>query len=522
VGVNLPNTLSEEPKPISKGLEHSLLTGVSALGAALATERGAGFLGNVLAARIASPQVFGAYALGLTTAMNVAIYAGAGIGSTASRFVGQYPLGSSGYPKFIRALATVCITSALLATVLLFVLSDTLAVRFLGNAALTPVLRVSSLFAGAFILLECYRGLLIGQRSTRLLMTLSAAVGIGLVAAVPLAARYGAEAMVTGQSAAIIGALLLLLVLQMRAPARAPQAEYESSASPTPSSLSLWRFGLVQLSGVIGLNAAGWWVASFVTASDHSMLQMAMYSISSQLRNIVTLVPGLVAQSGFALMTEESSIEYGGTSRVLDVSTTFANSLAVAVGGAAVAVLPWVLRLLYGARYEGADLPASLAIVTALIHTSAAPSATRLVVLSLRATAIINSLWALLVITASTWLVPARGAAAATAVLLAAHLFSMVLVLIVLRCKGQIGDAVTPISGITIITSVALASAAWARSLGLISATAALAMCICLSGAALLLIARHARRQAIVAPLADLPAVRFFSEWVRRPSERLP
>lgn len=143
----------------------SLLTGMGALGISLGFERGASFLSNVLAARLAGPSVFGAYSLALTTANNVASYAGAGIGTTANRFVGQYRVGSSGYRSLLRVLAIVSASSAAIAALILWVGATPLANVLLRNTKLSGPLKIAALSAAGFILLECCRGLLIGQRS---------------------------------------------------------------------------------------------------------------------------------------------------------------------------------------------------------------------------------------------------------------------------------------------------------------------------------------------------------------------
>ncbi len=63
------------------------------------------FLANIAAARLGGAHVFGAYSVAMTTANNVASYAGAGIGTTANRFSGEYPYGGGGYRGLLRTLA---------------------------------------------------------------------------------------------------------------------------------------------------------------------------------------------------------------------------------------------------------------------------------------------------------------------------------------------------------------------------------------------------------------------------------
>src|SRR5664279_5575323 len=108
----IDQSITEAPAP--RSLTRVLLSGTSALGAATLAERGLGFLANLAAARLGGAHVFGAYSLATTTANNVASYAGAGIGTTANRFSGEYPYGSAGYGALLRTLAMVSLGSAAL------------------------------------------------------------------------------------------------------------------------------------------------------------------------------------------------------------------------------------------------------------------------------------------------------------------------------------------------------------------------------------------------------------------------
>jgi len=118
-----------------------ILAASSALGVATAIERGLGFFANFLAARVGGAGVFGAYSLALTTANNIASYAGGGIGSTATRFAGEHPKGTEANGTLVRSLAVISTGSALLATLALTAAAGPLARVLLHNPNLTPLLR---------------------------------------------------------------------------------------------------------------------------------------------------------------------------------------------------------------------------------------------------------------------------------------------------------------------------------------------------------------------------------------------
>lgn len=441
-------------------LSRSLIGGISSLGAATSVERGLTFLSNVLAARLGGAHTFGAYSLALTTANNVASYAGAGIGTTANRFSGEVQTNSPGYPRLIRMLAVVSLQSSLLAVIGLWLVAGPLARTLLNNPGLTTLLKLAAFSSGAMILLECFRGFLIGQRSFTALITLSALLGAGLCIGVPIAARHGPNYMIVVQAcAAVVAVSVCVVSLRKRL---CLTAEGRSKAGPSLG--SIWRFSAVQLAGVIGLNAAGWWIASLVTRADTTLAQMGFFAAASQLRNMVALLPGLASQGNFALLTNDGGRRFGGASRVLTQCSFLACFMALLTSAGALVLLPWALRLVYGPTFASAEPACALAIATGLVHMGLAPSAARLTIVSLRFTTVINGLWSIIVIAAGPFLVPSGGASSAALIFFAAHIISGALVLLALYRRGDLPKPVISCSLTAIFAAVCAAALACIRA----------------------------------------------------------
>ncbi len=420
-----------------------------------------GFLAHLLAARIGGTAVFGTYSLALTTANSVAAYAGAGIGTTANRFSGMYPYGTAEYTQLQRTLALVSGQSALIAAALLWAAAGPIASRLIGKPALTPLLHLAALSSAAIILLECTRGFLIGQRRYAALLTLSLVAGGGMLLFVPAATFVGPTAMIIGQTSAAMCAVLVCVMFARRLGLR---VRTEAAACTPKVRLSaIWFFGLGQLLGVVGLNAAGWWTASLVSRADHTMLQMSFYIAATQIRNVIAMAPGLVQQACYALLTEEGGAGYGGTHRVLIASTLLASVLALLLTGTAIAVLPWTMGLLYGHAFRAAEPAAAIAIATALVHMAAAPAASRLTILSLRMIGVINGLWAVAVMALGPIFIPQGGAVSATAIMLSMHLVSALLVLVCLWKKREMPNSLTAISAPMMAGSFVFAVLGWTR-----------------------------------------------------------
>jgi len=303
--------------------------------------------------------------------------------------------------------------------------------------------------------------------------------------------------MIGGQAGAVLLAVMIVSWLVYRHANSQPLLVTDNGAKPCV--WGIWKFGLVQLGGIMGLNAAGWWVASLVARNDVSLHQMAFYGIANQLRNVATLIPSLVEQTSFAMLTEEGGVDFGGSDRVLAVSSVFASLMGILCAGVAIAIVPWVLYI-YGHAYRGAELTCSIAIAIALIHMGSAPAACRLAIVSLRVTGIVNAVWAVFVLAAGTWLVPMGGAVAAVASFFAAHVLSMFMVLIWLKRYSTVPPVVIRVSFLNLFIASGLIAISWSRSWSGMQPVAAAAACASITGTAVFCLWRVGRAYG----LADL------------------
>jgi O-antigen/teichoic acid export membrane protein len=454
-----------EPPSGTGSLARGILTASSALGVATVLERGLGFIANFLGARIGGAGTFGAYSLALTTANSIASYAGGGIGSTATRFSGEFNKSNNGYGAVVRALLIVSSVSAVLATSALAFGAGPFARGLLHNPGLTDLLRWSAFSAGAMVLLECCRGFFVGQREYSSLLLLSALTGIGMVIAVPWAAAHGATAMVVAQGTVVLSAFAVCgLLVWRRLPAsasagteraRSEAAGVNDEGSTIAVTRQIWRFGIVQLAGMAGLNAAGWWMASLIARADVSLVDMGLFAVANQLRNMAAMGPGLLTQSSFGMLAGKEG--HSTPRRIISLCTFGAAFSSIALAGMGILVLPWALPFIFGPSYRAGVLAGSLGLATAIVHMSAAPAAARLTVLSLRATGAINTAWAILVCLLATLLVPRGGAVAGLGIYLAMHLLSAVLVMLSLARKEGLP---TGLAGFGLVTAAGSAGLA--------------------------------------------------------------
>ncbi len=422
------------PKEVAKDLVHS----TSALGLGLIVERGCGFIANLLAARLGGASTFGAYSIALSTASNISSYAAGGIGSTAVRFSARYSRQSNGYRTLQRVLATIALASAALAALALWAGAAPLA-RLLAKPSLTGLLDWAALSAAGLILLECCRGFLVGQRRLPAILLLSLTVGIAMLALLPASSRLGPVPMIGSQAAATLGAVALCVAFYRPLGLAAHKSRDEVVQPVGPLLREVWSFGLVQLAGLIGMNAAGWWLTTSIARSDTSLVQMGFFAVSHQLRNVVALAPGLLTESSLAVMAQRESEAEKTPDQVMAVCTVANTFASLLLAGAGMLLVPWALPLLYGRSYAAASAATAVALATAVIHMGSSPASARLSIVSIRTTGIINTLWALLVAGGATLFFLGGGNAWKGALIyLAAHLFSAVMVLGYLSARRSV------------------------------------------------------------------------------------
>lgn len=437
---DLPLDIEAPLAPLQRlpaGVARRVLGGTSALAVGISIERGCGFLANVLAARFAGAPAFGAYSLAISTANNISTYAAGGIGATATRFSGKYTYGSPGYATLARALTIVSLASAAIAALGLCAGAGPIA-NFLHKASLAGLLRWAAISACGIILLECARGFFVGQRRLAAVVTLSLTVATGMVLLLPWAARsHQPTRMIISQGAVTLSAVVACLLLAR--PLGLLAARSRTVALPLGHVLrEVWGFGLIQLAGLVGSNLSGWWLTALVARSDTTLVQMSFFAIASQLRNLAGLGPGLLTEGSYAVMADPAGEHLRTPHHVMALCTFAATSASLLIASIGMIVLPYGLEL-YGHAYSGAAATAAIGLGIAVVHMGNAPAAARLSIVSIRATGVINTVWAIFVAVSGTLLLLHGGSAAlAMSVFLAAHALSAALVLMWLARRDHV------------------------------------------------------------------------------------
>lgn len=427
---------------LSGDVTRKLVGGTSALSLGIFFERGCGFLANILAARFAGTMTFGAYSFAISTANQISTYAAGGIGATAARFSGKYPRGTAGYGTLARALTIVSLVSAALAICALWFGAAPLA-ELLHKPEFTRLLRWAALSAAGMLLLECARGFFVGQRRLGAIVLLSFVVGTGMITLLPAAAHLRNPIdMIAVQGSITTAAVVICLLLSGPLSLRAPSGGRRLPLGPMLR--EVWSFGFVQLAGLVGSNLAGWWITFLIARADTTMVQMSFFGIASQMRNIAGIAPGLLTEGSYAVMADPLGEAERTPHRVMALCSFASLALALTLAAIGITIIPWGITLLYGRTYAPAGITAAIALAIAVVHMGNAPAAARLTIVSIRATAVINTIWAVVVASAATLFLFNGGMAwQAMAIYFCGHILSSTLVLITLGRRDHIPPGLT-------------------------------------------------------------------------------
>lgn len=435
--------------------------GSASLGAATLLQRALSFVATILAARIGGPAVFGGYSIGVSTAGLAASYLGLGAGATATRYIAQVPRNTRAYASILKRLAGTVTISSVAAGLLMFMAAEPVARLVLQDVALAGIVRAAALAAVAFILFEAINGVAIGLLHFRSVLMLVGLAGAGSLIALPLASTRGASAMLLAQAVATLVAIAGTLAWNWRAlgPIDETMAA-EGDAIPTGRRLLL--FGMTQLGASALLTFVSWWIAVLLVRHDPSLTVMAFYGVGNQLRALVALVPTQISSLVVPLLVRFSHAQ-GDQDRVVTASTFVTVAGSVTIGGLLLAGLPWVIAL-YGPKYQGALVTASLLVATAVVHMGGTPVVNALVVASLRRFAIVTTFGCLTLFVLAIWLVPRYGAVGAGAAWLAAHLTSQPVANALLARSKRLPGRVTAFWALGAASIVALALLAIGRA----------------------------------------------------------
>jgi len=337
----------------------------SLIGAVFA--QGANLSASVITARLLGREQFGEYGMIQSTVGMLSIFAGLGLGLTATKYVAEFRTRDPERAGRIIALGcVVAIVSGGMLSLGLLAYAPLLAAKTLNAPELTDELRIASVLLFSNALNGAQTGTLAGFEAFRSIARITVLRGLitfpVTVAAVLLWRLPGAIWALAATSA--FTCLVSQVSLRCQCTALGIQTRVWSGWAEWRI---LWTFSTPAfLSGAL-VGPAIWAANTMLVNQPGGYAEMGVFSAASQWRNAIGFIPGVLAQFALPLLSnlngDRDTSRYGRVLRwnlILTVAAATAAALPVALGAAQ------IMRL-YGRGFQQGWLVLVLSAVTAVM-----------------------------------------------------------------------------------------------------------------------------------------------------------
>ncbi len=446
--------------------------------------QGLGFLAYVVAARLLTKDAFGELGMIQSTVGMFGMFAGLGLGLTATKHVAQFRV--SNPLRAGRLITLSLLASALWGIVMaavLWIFAGYLAANTLGAPHMTGSLKIGCVLLFFSSVGGVQLGILTGMEAFPAIAWTNALRGVANIVMVTVGAwRWGVPGAVWGLTGtAIVAAVAGHTAVRVQRKALDIPVVYDRLSSELGV---LWTYSLPAFLTTAVVSLASWITRAFLVNQRGGLGEMAIVTVATRFQDALNIV-GLTV--GAALLPMLASPETSGGNEKLERGNIL---LSWTIGAAAVAPLlcfPEAGGLLFGRQYTSTAMAQSLILV--LVST---------VILMYRQGlarilaandmmwwgAVCNLTWGATLIAAAWWLLPygARGLAGAIVIAYAVNT-ALFMPLYVRRRLAPMSVLVSPDVALVWGTIAALAIAAWiglsllARSALLVVSTGTLGFC---------------------------------------------
>ncbi len=415
-----------------------------------------GFIGTIIGARLLGVAGFGAFSFVQSTVSVVNAYAGMGVGTTATRFVAAQGDDQGAARSVSLKLIGFGVIAAALAAIAVGAAAPWIAGSLLQRPELSGAVRAASLLVLAGVAWESIQGSLSGYREFARIALCTAAAGIaGLIAIVLLTPALKLPGFILAQAIASLVAIAVGLVVLRR---RWRAAGVGARAEEGERLGVMLRFGAVFLASNAILAPVMWLLAWRLSQLPNGLEGLGYWGAAHQLKNIVALLPGLVSQVALPLLAFHSSGEEQAEFRQTLRSSVLISGVAVLPLGILLMLLSAPLLSLFGADFRGGTGLAQAVIAGSVCHLFAMPIVHALTIGNVNLTAMVNLIWAGVILAVVWVLLPAYGALAAGLGWVAAHAGSMALTAWLVSRQGGIDrSTLMDIAVVLALAAIALA-----------------------------------------------------------------
>jgi O-antigen/teichoic acid export membrane protein len=397
----------------ARGAVWSLIGAVISQGSSLAA--------SVITARLLGRERFGEYGMIQSTVGMFGVFAGMGLGLTATKYVAELRVTNPRRAGRMIALSTaVALGTASTAVVALFAAAPWLAASTLNAPHLSAELRIGAgmLFLNA--LNGTQTGVLAGLEAFRTIARVNLIRGVLTfplaVAGVLLWNLRGAVAALV--AAAAVGWILNHIAIRAECRRNRIAVRWESFWSDR---VILWKFSLPAFLGGAMTSPAIWAASSILVNQPHGYAEMGVFSAANQWRTAVAFLPSLFSQPLLSMLSNVGVGDLRSFRKLLRANLLLSFGLSVLIAAPIVLCSSWIMKA-YGRDFLVGRPVLILLVLASVISSTAAVIGQAIASLDRMWWAfILNSVWAFVLIASAVLLVPRYGALGLAGAFLASY-----------------------------------------------------------------------------------------------------
>jgi len=391
----------------------------SVVGAVIA--QGANLVASVITARLLGREQFGEYGMIQNTVGMFGVFAGMGLGLTATKYVAEFRATNPERTGRIIALSTVvALGTATTAAAALSAAAPWLAASTLNAPHLSAELRIGAglLFLNA--LNGTQTGVLAGFEAFRSIARVNLIRGLLTlpiaVAGVLLWNLRGA--VVALVAAAAVGWVLNHIAIRAECRRNKIAERWESFWSER---VVLWQFSFPAFLGSAMTSPAIWAASSILVNLPHGYAEMGVFSAANQWGTAVAFFPSLLSQPLLSMLSNVGVGDMRLFRRLLRANLLLTFGLSVLIAGPVLLCSPWIMKA-YGRDFlAGRPVLACLILATVISSTAAVIGQAIASLDRMWWGFNLNFVWALALLASAALLAPRYGALGLAEALLASY-----------------------------------------------------------------------------------------------------
>ncbi len=329
--------------------------------------RGLTLLASVIVARLLHPAGFGKLGIIQSTIGLVGVFAGAGLGLTATKYVAEHRSTDTLKTGVYAALSLrIAIISGLAASGVLFVTSDWIAGAVLGQPSLRQDLRVSALVVLFAAINGVQLGIVTGLEDFRTMALMNTIRGIVLFITLSLGCYlFGLDGAVAGLAAAeALAAAVNQFALRRSCCTRSIPLRH--SHLPRGELLALAHFAVPTLLASLVISPAFWLSNLIMFQQPAGARSLGVFNAADRWRQVLLFLPGSVATIILPMLSNLRGTRDSATYRRVLRLNLLANLVVVAIPAIVVIAAAPLAMSAFGAEYRSGSTALTILSLSAI------------------------------------------------------------------------------------------------------------------------------------------------------------